>query len=386
VQPQDGRAETEASLVEAVEAWLPTPDPHAKAMILSFLRQAAASGLDPIAVLRDGLWTWFGPRVSRALLTPSRGAAPTAPGVMEFEPLKTPRRPTMWPQRPKRIPGELFASWLWRTAVAAGVPPCEFAGEELGRAIDDIDRDVAPTTLRRLALVSGQSFAHLAGGTLSTTIKGVEDTPASVAESVLLQDGRFLLVRRGHDRQGRELPVLQYCPKCLETDPRPYFRRVWRFSPMAVCIKHGCRLHDRCWNCAAAIEPIEQRAIDVQPRCATCGVMLSEAKHINSMLFRPRQRALSALLFYLGAQISADERGIHLDALSSRFRGVAKSSVAVREQCLATLRPSNMEIWFGTATHIEHAASLRMLAEGIAYGSLAKIGRRRELIAGTAAR
>ena len=99
----------------------------------------------------------------------------------------------MWPQRPKRLTDEIFSSWLWRTAVAAGVPPYRFARDVLGAPGDDVDRDVAPATLRRLAQLSGQTFEHLAGGTLSETVIVTQETPAGLTEDALLRDGRFLL-------------------------------------------------------------------------------------------------------------------------------------------------------------------------------------------------
>jgi hypothetical protein len=71
------------------------------------------------------------------------------------EPLSPLQRPCLWPQRPKRRDGELFSSWLWPTAVAAGLPPRQFVRDEVGENDDDIDRDIAPATLQRLAGLSG---------------------------------------------------------------------------------------------------------------------------------------------------------------------------------------------------------------------------------------
>ena len=374
--PNDRFGEDATRLARAAEAWLPTDDPTARAMILAFLRQAAAAGSDPIAELRDGMTRWFG---SRAAMLPSPRSGPVrvAGGTIVLEPLATLRQPTMWPHRPKRLPNELFSSWLWRSAVAAvaaGAQPRQFAHDALGGLGDDIDQDVAPATLRRLAQVSGQPLEHLAGGTLSVTESPAQDTMEGLAEHILLQDGRFLLGRQARDRLGRHLPVLQYCPRCLQTDLRPHFRRSWRFALAMVCTEHGCRLHDLCWRCGSTVAPLEQRAINVQPHCPACNAPLAEARVIATRL-RLRQQALNAMLFYLAAHIPAAERGAHLDTLAFRFGPGA--SVAERAQKLAGLRATARNSWFATPVRPQHAEPLRMLAEGLAYSGLAKTMQRR---------
>lgn len=365
-------------LAASVAAWLPAADPAAQGMILDFMQRASASGLDPVAALRDNLAYWFGTQAS--LLLPTLGAQlrPAVPAVMTIEPLAPFPRPTMWPQRPKRIPGELLTSWIWRTALAAGVPPKTFAHEVLDADIDDIDMDVSPSTLRRLAQLSGQTYSHLAAGTLGDTADCGEDTASGVIESVLLRDGRFQLQRNGRDRLGRKLTALQYCPQCLECDARPYFRRVWRLSHLVVCLEHRCRLYDRCWQCDAPIEPLEQRSFATQPHCASCHAMLSKAGHIAAKGLTQRQEALDALLFYLGIHVSNPERSIHLEALLHQFHGIPGGSVTMRAQGLAALRASNVDLWFGTATSTMHAENLRILSSCRSYNNLEKAAERRK--------
>ena len=231
--PGDPSGEAERRLARDAEAWLPAPDRDARALILAFLREVEDAGADPIAELRDGTRRWFGARAAAALPAPRRELSQADSDTIALEPLSPARQPTMWPQRPKRLTDEIFSSWLWRTAVTAGVPPYRFARDVLGTPGDDVDRDVAPATLRRLAQLSGQTFEHLAGGTLSETVIVTQETPAGLTEDALLRDGRFLLNGEKADRLGRPRPVLQYCPRCLETDARPHFRRGWRFAHAA---------------------------------------------------------------------------------------------------------------------------------------------------------
>jgi hypothetical protein len=278
----------------------------------------------------------------------------------------------MWPQRPKRLTDEIFSSWLWRTAVAAGVPPYRFARDVLGTNGDDIDHDVAPVTLRRLAQLSGQTFEHLAGGTLSVTVIVTQETPAGLTEDALLRDGRFLLTGEKSDRLGRPRPVLQYCPRCLETDARPHFRRGWRFAHAVVCVDHGCRLHDRCWACGGAITPLAGRVVDARPRCPACDAQLGQAPLVDATRARARQRALHAMLFYLVARIAPDERLGHLDTLSGFLGNSATTSIVRRERSLLGLHASAPDGWFGQPMRAEHATPLHMLSMGVMFDRLAK--------------
>lgn len=47
----------------------------------------------------------------------------------------------------------------------------------------------------------------------------------------------------------------QWCPECLSTDKRPYFRKAWRMSFIATCSAHGILLADRCHECSAPCTP-----------------------------------------------------------------------------------------------------------------------------------
>ena len=308
--PGDPSEEAGRWLARAAEAWLPAQDRNARALILAFLREVEDAGADPIAELRDGAQHWFRSTrgCSSAHAAPRSQRKPTA-ARSHLEPPSATRHPTMWPQRPKRLTDEIFSSWLWRTAVAAGVPSYRFARDVLGKPGDDVDRDVAPATQRRLAQLSGQTFEHLAGGTLSETVIVTQETPAGLTEDALLRDGRFLLNGENSDRLGRPRPVLQYCPRCLETDARPHFRRGWRFAHAVVCVDHGCRLHDRCWKRVyGAISPRASRVVDARPRCPACDAQLGGAPLVDATRARPRQRALHAMLFYLAARIAPEER------------------------------------------------------------------------------
>lgn len=141
---RSGTFTADEKLRREAHAWLPVADFKVRAKIFELLRDAAATGVDPIAMLRDQIQFWFGANADTILLAWKPCETPPAPGSIPMEPLQTPRRPTMWPQRPKRIAGELLSSWLWRTAIAANVPPRDFTRQVLGAVPHDLDRDIAP--------------------------------------------------------------------------------------------------------------------------------------------------------------------------------------------------------------------------------------------------
>ena len=363
------------SLAEAAAAWLPTSDPVAAARILAILQQIATNGADPIAALREAMGRWFGPRVAIAMPVPTRDTPVAADFRLVFETLPTHRQPMLWPQRPKRLPDELFSSWLWRSAVAAGTPPRMFASQALGGPCEDPDRDVKPPILHHLAQRTGQTSAHLAGGLLQVSATANYDTPSSLAENVLLLDDTFLLARSGCDRLGRANTVLQYCPLCFQTDARPYFRRAWRLAHMAVCLEHGCRLYDRCWQCDRQVAPLSQRTTGASPRCSRCLAALCDAPPCPSRV-RPRQAALQQMLIFVATQVPLHDRRVHVAALRRHFRHNIGGWVAERERAVAGLSPASAKQCFGDPVNGKLAVQLQMLVDGAAPEGLHPIATR----------
>ncbi len=366
---------TKDELSMAADAWLPTSDPATRDTIVALLEQVAATGADPMATLRDGMGRWFGARSSIALPPRTNRAKAASEGQLVLEPLYTLRRPTLWPQRPKRVSDELFSSWLWRAAIAANVPPRVFAKQVVGRDVVDIDRDIDTITLRRLAHLTGQTVGHLAGGLLQLIPEVAYDAQSSLIENVMLTDDRFLAVRSGRDALGLPRPVLQFCPVCLAAPEHPYFRRCWRLAHVVACREHGCRLHDRCWQCAKPVTPLAQRTTNPVACCASCGAVLAEAPSILSQGTR-RQAALSEVLLYLATRIPAAERTRHLNALHRRLGPVIGAPVAERESAIAGLLPASVPAWFGPPVDERHAANLKMLAEGVSFDGLGIAARR----------
>ena len=345
-----------ARLDEDARAWLPTGgDPRAHEAIVVLLARVAATGVDPIAALRDAVERWFGREAATALPPSASTGSPHAggdDGAITLEPLPPLRRPTMWPQRPKRLPGELFSSWLRRAAVAAGVAPYRFALEAIGRRLADPDRGVSDATLHRLALATGQSVEDLAGGTLRPAWSserpscdsgarrarrsGAEQDRLAAVHDVVLRDGRLVLTRASSTRDGRPRPLLQYCPRCLAEDDPPRFYRSWRLMHEVACPRHRCRLLDVCWWCNGAhLDPLAQRTALSHPSCAACEAALADAPVQDAPATVLRlQRDLARFLHRVAADVAPKSQPVYLDRLALRLV-TAERSVAARERAPA---------------------------------------------------
>lgn len=351
-------------------ALLPIEDPEAHRAIVGWLALIARTGVDPTAALREALPRWFGAIAGAWLEGSFPAGAMTAGGIVPtpdtvaLEPLPPMRRPTLWPQRPKRFSDELFSSWLWRAAITAGAPPDRFARDAFATCHDDPDVDVPEPTLYRLALASGQPLARLAAGTLGVARSCIPVSRAETVQEALLRYGRPLLALPS--RSGRPRAVLQYCPRCL-AEEEPYFRRGWRFAIEVVCVEHRCRLHDACWRCGALAAPLAQTIVSRQPVCAACGAVLAAATAKPALGAVRRQRGLLCVLYYAAACLDPAALHDHLAVLGERFP--PGSRVARREHSLAGLLPGNLDRWFGPVADPRLRDLLQHHARGSAYGA-----------------
>jgi hypothetical protein len=359
-------------LEQNAAAWLPTHDPEAKLQILTYLTRAAASGLDPIAALQGNLVAWFG-QMAGATLPPAQHAVLGADSRrLASERLGALHQPSLWPYRPKRLPGELFSSWLWRLSVASRVAPEKFVRNVPGLRLTDIDRDIARATLDRLSQRTGQPTKHLAAGAINPAFEAEDDAHSAAVESMLLQDGRFLSLRNGGAYRNKRLCCLFYCPLCLRADQTPYFRRHWRFNLSLVCTDHGCLLHNACENCAAPIDLMAQRRATRQPHCATCGEKFCNAKIVKAANLKRQQERVNAMLLYLGTCIPQAERKVHIDTLLAIRRPMPGGVMPVKVRYIPELKPRDFLKWFGEPLRHEHIRPLSWLAKGISYDLVIK--------------
>jgi hypothetical protein len=103
-------------------------------------------------------------------------------------------------------------------------------------------------------------------------------------------------------RNRKRLGGLQYCPQCLASDRKPYFRIQWRLAWHTCCEIHEIRLLDKCDHCGAPLEPHRLSATDGNVAvCATCKSDLRNATVSN--------HSKNALKFQLSADNAVKHEG-----------------------------------------------------------------------------
>lgn len=160
---------------------------------------------------------------------------------------------SVWPVAQLPLPDELLSSWFARNALAHGIQPFSLATSlwgprptVMGR---DMDKQAPAPIVADLARATGTSM-EIASETGLPAYEGMLVT-AYFARS---QTQWILPIGlRDRDRRGFGL---QFCPACLSTDPKPYFRRKWRLAVSGACLPHGIELLDRCPECLNAVLPL----------------------------------------------------------------------------------------------------------------------------------
>ena len=264
-------------LQQDLDALLPGEDAHVRADILRWLSLGAKQGLDLMPSFRRTLRSFQ--RHPPALRTAERNVTPSNDsGALVMEVLPPLHRATLWPVRPKILPGELLSSWLWRTARALGAPPRRFVQDAMGVHLADIDRDIDDAGIARLAFLSGQPVEDLLRGTLRADAPPQSSDPVTRVQQALLRHGDLVLNRM---RRERSKPIVQYCPVCLGRGAAAHLRRGWRFSVEVACFIDGCFLLDACWRCGSLLDPLAGGTPSIDFRCVACGVPLAAAPALH---------------------------------------------------------------------------------------------------------
>jgi hypothetical protein len=156
---------------------------------------------------------------------------------------------SLWPAHPKPQEDELLSSWLARIAwgnCAKLHTFCDLAWKK--RAI--WNRDIDTSATREITDVLAQRTGTPADRAWQTTLAAYEGwayalhNPAGTTKWVLPVG----IYHRMRHKYG-----LQFCPKCLDEDSKPYFRRRWRLAFVTSCACHGIQLLDRCPACNSPV-------------------------------------------------------------------------------------------------------------------------------------
>lgn len=203
-----------------------------------------------------------------------------------------------WTIRVPVLPDEILSSWLTRAAFALGASPLSLTTDLWPgwRAWTlDVDRTLSEQRRVELSRASGIPLDGFEAATLLRIARAIADT-----DPLPHAAWPWILVLGSRNRQ--RTSGMQYCPICLATDKKPYFRLQWRFAWHVACEKHLTYLLDRCPHCGGAIQ--YHRLTFLEPTitcCPLCRGSLMEASR------QPGSVTSDALLFQ--AEGDAHARG-----------------------------------------------------------------------------
>jgi hypothetical protein len=222
--------------------------------------------------------------------------------------------------------------WLVRAALAQGTDPLVMAGglwPKWRAWTIDLDRGVDDVRLARLVCQSGIDGPALRAATLLPIACAIGLTNAT---EIAIWPWVLALGSRNRKRRGG----LQYCPICLASDARPYFRLQWRLAWHTCCADHGITLFDRCCHCQSPVEPNRLSVGTAISSCSTCN---GDMRHATGL---PAPKA--ALAFQQCADsvavLGAGQYGRH--RLSAKDWFLLARYFLMLLRCAARYRSSNL--------------------------------------------
>lgn len=212
------------------------------------------------------------------------------------------------PAHPKPLPDELLSSWLVRIAEKNGIKLHTLSqilfGPHSRPWIRDIDRQGPESILNKLCQVIGVSTDMAR----ETTLSGFE---GRIFPKIRWSGQvRWLLPVKGRSTN-RVGYGLQFCPDCLASDGKPYFRRRWRLGFYTFCPDHEIMLHDCCHVCG---EPIvihrRDMGVDIELagdlfQCTNCGADLRKAGKKAPVVF---EKAINSFYITMLKSLNKNEK------------------------------------------------------------------------------
>lgn len=161
---------------------------------------------------------------------------------------------------PLPLPDESLSSWLIRVSANYILPVKEIIEYCFGSGLTQLfsaDPDIVP--IEKIQ----QSLASKLGISPDRFCSLVSLTPRELgwpSESWLVET------------LGYALQASAFCPKCLASDPEPYFRNQWRYTAEKKCSIHACQLVRKCPHCQFPVHPYRHKpGWSQRPRLlATC--------------------------------------------------------------------------------------------------------------------
>lgn len=172
----------------------------------------------------------------------------------------------IWAIHPKPFEGELFSSWLVRIAEDCGMTVSSFCS--LVASIKNVN-------IEKLDYYSNDSLLRILSEGTNTPVKKFREM-LLLSETVFayyMRSTRFnsWLMSRSSVRSLRAVGMF-YCPECLRTDDKPYYRKNWLYAHHAICLTHRIPLQDYCPHCnhRYAHTSLSQTPENIAHRIAIC--------------------------------------------------------------------------------------------------------------------
>ena len=178
-----------------------------------------------------------------------------------IDPTIDPKSRRALPIRPRLLPDEALSTFVARIAIRIGVSENDLMRHlRPGKRFQlrDLDCRYDSQLLKVLVQETQATREQLLSLIFSY---GAPDTPVT---SLL---GTW---PRGFPKSFPEPGWMQFCPRCLGADRRPYFRRRWRLATSTSCLEHKCLLLDRCPHCQ---KPLSEAVLTF----TCCGRKLADA-------------------------------------------------------------------------------------------------------------
>lgn len=202
---------------------------------------------------------------------------------------------TLWPAHPKPLPDEILSSWIVRVAEANGIKLQRMCWDLFGNGVSpwnrDVDRSAPKWLLKAICNHTGTSYWEAYRTTL-TTYRTLLYSARRVSGQL-----RWILPIRTYGMT-REGFGQQFCPQCLASDPRPYFRKSWRVALFTFCPEHQVMLHDACPACGLPVA-FHRRDFGVELEeagsicsCYACGFDFRAAPRVDALFPTPAIRQL----------------------------------------------------------------------------------------------
>ena len=186
--------------------------------------------------------------------------------------MNNPSEGDLWLVRFKPKEDELLSSWLIRLINAHGSLVHTFCRLMWPKRViwtKDIDLNPDEIIIDRLSTKTGVSKGEI----LNCTFHGY----VGKFKKKLVQGNNHWILALGLYHRVRNRKSQQFCPLCLASDDKPYFRKRWRLACNVICPEHQVLLRDSCSNCGNVLTPNKMLWSSYGlPHCEKCSLSFRE--------------------------------------------------------------------------------------------------------------